>query len=629
MNNLKEILFKYWGYKEFRELQEQIIQSTLDSNDVIALMPTGGGKSICFQIPAIIKPGICIVISPLIALIKDQIEELSKKNIKASTINSYMSQREIDIVLDNCVYGKQKFLYIAPERISSEIFIARLKKMNVNLLVVDEAHCISQWGHDFRPKYLEIATLKKLIPNINIIALTATANIEVKKEIINKLELKNPKIFTKSFERSNISYFVKNTNNKLLTLQGILKKIKGSTIIYASTRKQTQGISSYLSKKGYEADYYHAGLESNIRSKKQEDWKNEKKRIIVATNSFGMGINKSNVKLVIHFNPPNTIEEYYQEAGRAGRDENEAYAILLYSQDDISTIKENIEFKFPSLDFIKKIYNLISNYLRIAIGSGEMVSYDFDLQDFVNTYKLNMKTTYNSIKILEKYGHIQLNFREEDKIMIPISPQELYKYRIDYNQFNSLLEVILRIYGGSLFSEFCKISLGWISKSANLDINKTHLLLTQLHYRKIINYIPNKNLPKLTFLNARKTNSQLNINNKELNYRKKVSLNKATSMITYLKNTHRCRSQIILEYFGEIKESKCKNCDICRFKNKLIDYKGYSKEILSCLDNGINRIDDIVYKIDPAEKENIVLTIRKLIYYGEVKYSNQHILKKI
>jgi len=405
----KQILIKYWGYSSFRPLQEQIIDSVLAGQDALALMPTGGGKSICFQVPSLISEGVCIVITPLIALMKDQVSQLDKRGIKAVAIFSGMNLREIDIALDNCVYGDKKFLYVSPERLETEMFQERIKKMNVSLIAVDEAHCISQWGYDFRPSYLRIAEIKDILPNVPILALTATATPTVVEDIQDKLLFSKRNVFKMSFERTNLSYQVEYSEDKYNRLLKYIDANPGSAIIYVRNRRKTKEIATFLLNNKYSCHFYHAGLTTEERDRKQKEWISSKVRIMVSTNAFGMGIDKADVRLVVHMDVPDSLEAYFQEAGRAGRDGNSALAVLLYHRSDVMDLDRNFEMKYPEIDFIKDIYNVLGNYFQLAVGSGAGESYEFVLADFIKMYNLNPLLTYNSIKYLEKEGYLFLS----------------------------------------------------------------------------------------------------------------------------------------------------------------------------------------------------------------------------
>lgn len=404
--NIHNILAKYWGYHSFRPLQEEIITSVLQGNDTLALLPTGGGKSVCFQVPALVQEGVCIVISPLIALMKDQVDNLQKKGISAIAITSAMHKREIDIAFDNCVYGNIKFLYLSPERLITPIAQARIQKMKVSLIAVDEAHCISQWGYDFRPSYLEIAKLRELQPKVPVLALTATATPEVVKDIQEKLRFKKANVLQKSFERKNLAYVVIGEEDKLSRLLKVVNNVGGTGVVYVRNRKKTQEVAAFLQKNKIPADFYHAGLTPGERSQKQDSWIKNKTRVIVATNAFGMGIDKPDVRFVVHLDLPDSLEAYFQEAGRAGRDEGKAYAVMLYNEADINDLKSNVEMSFPSVEEIRQTYQALANYYQLAVGSGEGAAFDFDISELCRNYKLEPVTVFNSIRFLEKEGYI-------------------------------------------------------------------------------------------------------------------------------------------------------------------------------------------------------------------------------
>ncbi|MEM1137932.1 MAG: ATP-dependent DNA helicase RecQ, partial [Bacteroidota bacterium] len=454
MVDLHKILYQYWKYTTFRSLQEEIIQAVLAGKDTLALLPTGGGKSICFQVPALAKEGVCIVISPLIALMKDQVYQLNTRGIEAKAIYAGMSQREIDITLDNAIYGNIKFLYVSPERLKTEIFITRAAKMNISLLAIDEAHCISQWGYDFRPPYLELMQFRELIPNVPCIALTATATEVVKNDIQDKLGFdQNAGFFQKSFARENLSYSVYYEEDKEKRMLEILSKVAGSAIVYVRSRKRTKHFADFLRARKISASFYHAGLSNEERARRQDDWINNRTRVIVATNAFGMGIDKPDVRIVIHLDLPDNLEAYYQEAGRAGRDERKAFAVLLYNHNDIKQLKENIEISHPSIDKLKKVYQAVANYLKIAVGSGYLESYDFDLDDFVNTFKLPYLETYHALKKLEEQDFIQFNesFYAPSRLTIALSHDKLYEFQVANKEADKLIKILLRVYGAEIY----------------------------------------------------------------------------------------------------------------------------------------------------------------------------------
>ena len=566
----RQILLKYWGYSSFRPMQEEIIQSVLDGNDTLALLPTGGGKSICFQVPAMAREGVCIVVSPLIALMKDQVSNLNKRGIKAVAIYSGLSKSEIDMAIDNCVYGNIKFLYLSPERLTTDIIRSRLPKMKVNLVAIDEVHCISQWGYDFRPPYLKISEIREFLKNIPFLALTATATTDVIKDICNKLEFNNGKVFRKSFERKNLVYAVINEENKLNRLVNICRKVPGTGIIYVRNRRRTKEISEFLVKNNISADFYHAGLDSGIRDIKQEAWIQEKRRVIVSTNAFGMGIDKPNVRFVVHMDLPDSPEAYFQEAGRAGRDEKKAYAVLLYNKSDTIDLDHFFELSYPPLDFIKNVYNALGNYFQLAIGSGKDKSFDFVLSDFCNHYKLDRFKVFNALKILEKEGYIFLSeaLINPSRILILLNKEELYRFMVANPAYDQLLKIILRSYTG-LFSEFTKIDENDIETRSKLSNDKVRSALWNLHKMNVIHYIPQNKEPQLTFIIGRTELRDINISAENYADRKKYAGKRIKAMKDYVESENRCRSIILLDYFGESDAPRCGVCDICIERNKL------------------------------------------------------------
>ncbi len=626
----RQILKKYWGHDTFRPLQQEIIKSVLNGTDTLALLPTGGGKSICFQVPAMMQEGLCLVISPLIALMKDQVEQLLTRNISAAAVFSGMHKKEIDIILDNCIYGKTKFLYVSPERLKTEIFKERVKKMKVNLIAVDEAHCISQWGYDFRPPYLEISELRKLLPTVSMIALTATATKEVKADIQEKLQFRNGIVFQKSFARENLSYSAFNLEDKEKKLLEILKKVKGSGIVYVRNRKKTKTISELLQRNGISSNFYHAGIEHTNRAQVQEDWIKNKIRIIVATNAFGMGIDKPDVRVVVHMDLTNTLEAYYQEAGRGGRDENKAYATILYHEGDVKDLKGWILKTYPSVSFIKKIYQCLANFYKIAIGSSFLANYDFELPEFAKLYELPPLETYYAVKKLQDEGFIQLNetFFNPSKVMILIDHQELYKIQIAHAIYDPLIKALLRIYGGEIFTGFLKISENQIANFlGNASVNEVEKMLKALHQMEILFYDPKKDKPQLTFLTPRMDAESLPINTKEYERRKKNDEEKVTAVINYVTHKHRCRSLLLLEYFNEISFKTCEICDICQANRRALEVEdpkiiaGF-KIIHKAMENNAINLEDLMEKIQPKDKDKFLLMIRLLLDREYLKYDS-------
>ncbi len=566
----KQILAKYWGYDAFRPLQEEIIVSVLQGHDTLALLPTGGGKSLCFQVPALAREGICIVVSPLIALMKDQVANLVKRNIKAVAIFSGLSASEIDVAIDNCIYGNVKFLYLSPERLTTDIIRLRIPKMKVNLLAIDEAHCISQWGYDFRPPYLKIAEIRELLPDTPVMALTATATREVMTDICNRLEFKKEKVFIKSFERKNLTYAVLKEENKLERLLKICSKLAGTGIVYVRNRRKTKEIAQYLQNNRIKADFYHAGLDPATRDKKQLNWTRETCRVIVSTNAFGMGIDKPNVRFVVHMDLPDSPEAYFQEAGRAGRDEKKAYAVLLYNNSDIIDLDKFFENSYPPLDFIKKVYNALGNYYQIATGSGKDKRYNFVLTDFCSHYNLERITTFNALKILEKEGYILLSeaMANPSKLLVMLNKEELYRFMVGNPSYDSLLKTILRSYTG-LFTEFTRIDEKEIASRFNTGEEEVVNKLKKLHQLRVLHYEPQNAKPRVTFVSGRQDASGISLSPENYSERKSFAGQRVRAMKHYVTAENKCRSSILLEYFGEKDTERCGKCDICLERNKL------------------------------------------------------------
>ncbi|AFL83042.1 ATP-dependent DNA helicase, RecQ family [Belliella baltica DSM 15883] len=585
-----QILQKFFGYADFRPSQLEIVLSAMEGKDCVALLPTGGGKSICFQVPALAQEGICLVVSPLVALMKDQVDNLRKRGVLAAAVYSGMQKREIDTILDNCVYGNYKFLYVSPERLKTDLFIERFKRMNVNLIAVDEAHCISQWGYDFRPPYLEIAKIREFHPNVPCMALTASATLKVKEDIISKLELKDPNVFVRSFSRKNLSYSVRLVENKIEKAIQILQRIPGSAIIYSRNRKGTKDIAKELYQLGVSATFYHAGLDSATRELRQQEWKANKIRVMVATNAFGMGIDKPDVRVVIHLDLPENLENYYQEAGRAGRDELKAYGVLLTNEQDIQKLTERAELAYPPIDYLKKVYQSLANQYRIAVGSSLFVSYDFDLTDFCSTYQLDVLMTYNAMKVLQEEGFVELNesFFAPSTIHFLVNQSKLYEFQIANARLDPLIKALLRTYGGELFMEYIKIQEPKLAKSLNLPEGELVKQLELLDQFGVLAYHKRKEKPQVTFLTPRHDAGKLPLNAKRITERRDNSISKAASMVTYIQNAVLCRANQISQYFGEESDDYCGICDVCVERKKKADnkVKQLKSKILQTLSEG-------------------------------------------
>ncbi|SHE79662.1 ATP-dependent DNA helicase RecQ [Mariniphaga anaerophila] len=589
MESFEQILNRYWGYDNFRPLQLDIIKSVAAGKDTLGLMPTGGGKSITFQVFSLSKEGICIVVTPLIALMKDQVENLAKKGIKALKIHSGMSHMEIRVTLDNAVWGKYKFLYVSPERLNSEYFKERLAKMDVNLIAVDEAHCISQWGYDFRPSYLNIVQLRELLPDVNFLALTATATPKVVEDIQDRLGFEKHNVLSMSFQRENLTYLVRSRENKAGYLLNSLKNVKGSGVVYVRSRKGTREIAAELKKNGVAADFYHAGLSSWVRSEKQDEWLSGKTRVIVATNAFGMGIDKPDVRFVIHVDPPDSLEAYFQEAGRAGRDGKKAAAVLLFNKADQTKLKKHVSVAFPAVDNIKRIYQALCNYLQVAEGYGKGQSFEFSIQDFAQTFKFQQTMIYSSLKILQREGYVE--FSEEvdnpSRIYFAVSRDELYKFQVANAAVDSFIKLVLRSYTG-LFNGYVNIDEELLARWAGIDQEKVYSYLKHLRKSKIIDYVPRNRTPLVYFSKERISLSRLKISKENYDFRKKDFLERVNSVIHYATSTTTCRSQLLLQYFGEDDSPECGTCDVCKAMHKIglssFEFTDISKQVKKVLE---------------------------------------------
>lgn len=632
MDTPRDILNQYWGFTSFRPLQEDIVNAVLTQHDVLALLPTGGGKSICYQVPGLMREGICIVVSPLVSLIKDQVTQLQEKGIKAAAIYAGMTYKEIDVTLDNCVYGDIKFLYLSPERLKTDLFQARVKKMNVNLVAIDEAHCISQWGYDFRPAYLEISALRGMLPDVKFIALTATATKEVRQDIQDKLQFEQPKIFQQSFARDNLAYVVKKADDKFSELLKALRKVKGSVIVYTGARKLTRDIAVQLQKEGISADLYHAGLPHDIRNQKQTEWFQGKTQVIVATNAFGMGIDKPNVRLVVHMMLPNTLEAYYQEAGRAGRDQKRAKALVLYDELDLQYLNDQVEVTNPSIEFLRTLYQQLANFYQVAIGSHQLVTHDFDLEAFAAHYQTSPSHVYRGIKTLEREGLVMLNesYYQPAKVHFKVNQQQLYAFQVAQEAYDNLIKAILRLYGGESLGNYVVVSEERIAKLLNIPKKEVITLLQALDRRHILHYVPQKDRLQFTFLTPRLASDQLPLKEAVLQERKALVEKKTQAVVNYVEHSYRCRPQLLLEYFGEVSYEPCEKCGVCIDKRKeqssptLSVYDQYRSLILQCIDSGINEVNAIIAHINPEASSEIITTLRHMIDGEELCYNDQY-----
>ena len=563
-----DILSQYWGYTSFRSIQEDIIQSVWEKKDTLGLMPTGGGKSLTFQVPVMAMEGICLVVTPLIALMKDQVDNLRERGVKAAAVYSGMSRSEIITTLENCIFGDYKFLYVSPERLSSDIFLAKLQAMNVCLLVVDESHCISQWGYDFRPAYLNIADIRAVLEDVPVLALTATATKEVVEDIQEKLHFKKKNVFRTGFSRSNLSYVVRTSQNKVGELLHILKSVPGTSIVYVRSRRYTKEIAVALQKEGISADFFHAGLSHTEKVLKQNSWKTNECRVIVSTNAFGMGIDKPDVRTVIHLDLPNSPEEYFQEAGRAGRDGLTSYSIILYTKADSTKLKKRISDSFPKREFIKRVYEALGNYFQVAVGAGFGKVFDFTLHDFCKSFKFPQLQTHHALKILGLAGYIE--YTEEidsrSRLRFRIFRDELYSLRFDIDM-DSLIHTILRSYTG-VFVDDVYIDESMLATRIGKSKQEVYEMLTTLSKLRYINYIPAKKTPFIIFTSSREENHFVSIPRLVYEERKKRFEHRIYSMIDYVERQDVCRSRILLIYFGELDAKDCGCCDVCLKRNE-------------------------------------------------------------
>lgn len=624
MSLYHEILKRYWGYDAFRDLQEEIITSIGEGKDTLGLMPTGGGKSITFQVPALAKEGMCLVITPLIALMKDQVENLKSRDIKAIAIYSGMTRQEIIVALENCIFGNYKFLYISPERLDTEIFRVKLRSMNISMITVDESHCISQWGYDFRPAYLKIAEIRELLPDIPVLALTATATPEVVKDIQQRLHFKKENVFRMSFERKNLAYIVRNTDNKTGEILHILNRMPGSSIIYVRNRKRTKETTLFLQREGITADFYHAGLNNDVKDLRQKRWQSGECRVMVATNAFGMGIDKPDVRTVIHLDLPDSPEAYFQEAGRAGRDGEKAYAIILYANSDKAALKKRISDTFPEKDYIKQVYEQLNYYYQMAMGDGLGCMFDFNLEDFCRRYKHFPVPADSALKILTQAGYIEYTDEQDNasRLLFTIRREELYKLREMGEQADLLIQTILRSYTG-VFTDYAYIHEDSLAMRTGLTRQQIYDLLIVLAKRRILDYIPHKKTPYIIYKRERVELRHLQISKTVYEERKERYEARIKAMLEYVTSETACRSRMLLHYFGEKNEHNCEQCDTCinRKKSNGVTDSSYNvlrRQILEMLSVQQRTPADLARLIE-ADKEEIAAVIRFLLDKGEIQ----------
>jgi len=628
IDHYRRILTKYWGFTTFKPLQEDIIRSVSEGKDTLALMPTGGGKSLTFQVPAMAGEGTCLVITPLVALMKEQVNRLNSLEIKSIAIHSAMSREEIDIAIENCIYGDYKFLYISPERISTQIFKGKIGRLKLSLVAIDEAHCISQWGYDFRPSYLKIASLRSLIaPEVPFLALTASATHQVIDDIMIKLAFSQKNVLRTSFARKNISYLVRQVEEKGTYLVKTVRKVKGSGIVYVRSRKRSKEIAELLAENGESVDFYHAGLTDELRDKKQSAWSAGTTRIIVATNAFGMGIDKADVRFVIHWDIPDALENYFQESGRAGRDNKPSYAVLLYSASDKNRLEESMRHKFPPVEKIKDIYEALCNFLMVPLGAGKDNVFDFNMAEFVSKFRLPVIETYNSLAFLQREGYVE--FTEEinnpSRVHFIVGRDDLYKFQVANEPFDGFIKLLLRSYTG-MFTEYVAINEESLARKAAITRDNVYQYLVKLSSMNIIRYIPGKKTALVIFTEERLVRKALLISPDNYLHVKQRYSERLEKMIGYAESKNRCRSVILLDYFGE-ESDRCGTCDVCRERNEL-DLSKYEfdlilEDIKTILENQKPDAEELVRNVKYPE-DKVIKVIRWLLDHNKIIQDNDH-----
>lgn len=628
MNNYEEILKQYWGYDSFRSLQKEIITSIGEGKDTLGLMPTGGGKSITFQVPALAKEGVCLVITPLIALMKDQVNNLRKRGIKALAVYSGMTRQEILTALENCIYGNYKFLYISPERLDTEIFQTKVRSMKVSMITVDESHCISQWGYDFRPAYLKIAEIRKLLPGIPVLALTATATPEVVEDIQQKLDFHNGNVFRMSFERKNLAYVVRTTDNKTSEMLHILRRVAGSAIIYVRNRRRTWEITELLNQEGITADFYHAGLENAVKDLRQKRWQCGETRVMVATNAFGMGIDKPDVRLVLHLDLPDSPEAYFQEAGRAGRDGRKAYAVILYAQSDKATLHKRIADTFPEKAYILDVYEHVQYYYQMAMGDGFQCVREFNLEEFCRKFKYFPVPVDSALKILTQAGYLEYTDEQDNasRILFTIRRDDLYKLHKMGPEAETLIQAILRSYTG-IFTDYAFISEASLALRTGLTREQIYRILVTLTKRRIVDYIPHKKTPYIIYTRERQELRYMHIPPSVYEERKERYETRIKAMEEYVTTDNVCRSRMLLRYFGEKNDHNCGQCDVCLSHRtspeevKENDFDALSRKMTQLLAAKPMTPAEINDSME-EEKEKVAAVIQHLLNEGVWKMEN-------
>lgn len=617
-DDYRKILKDYWGYDNFRGIQEDIIRSIGSGRDTLGLMPTGGGKSITFQVPAMAKDGLCIVITPLIALMKDQVRNLRDRGIKAIAIYSGMTREEIIIALENCIFGNYKFLYISPERLDTEIFRIKLRSMKVSMITVDESHCISQWGYDFRPAYLKISEIRNLLPGVPVLALTATATPEVVKDIQQRLAFKEENVFRMSFERKNLAYIVRRTESKQEELLHILKHVDGSAIVYAHNRKRTKEYAQLLNENGITATFYHAGLSNETKDQRQKSWVKGETRVMVATNAFGMGIDKPDVRLVVHVDIPDSPEAYFQEAGRGGRDGKKAYAVLLYARSDKATLKKRITDTFPEKDYIRTVYEHLNYYYQMAMGDGLGCTREFNIDEFCRNFKHFPIQVDSALKILTRAGYLEYTDEQDNnsRLMFTLTKEELYRIHETSPETEKLINIILRSYTG-VFTEYAYINEETLSLRTGMTRQQVYDTLISLTRRRILHYIPGKKTPYIIYTRERQEADRLIFTKEVYEDRKESFIRRIEAMTEYAETEDKCRSRMLLLYFGEKNEHNCGQCDVCLSSHSSGIKQGVFDEISRAIEETLKEKDmttsALMEKLESYDKENVTKVLSYLL----------------
>lgn len=629
MTDYRKILKQYWGYDNFRGIQEDIIRSIGEGRDTLGLMPTGGGKSITFQVPALAQEGLCLVITPLIALMKDQVRNLRERGIKATAIYSGMTREEIVIALENCIFGNYKFLYVSPERLDTEIFQIKLRSMHVSLITVDESHCISQWGYDFRPAYLKIADIRQLLPGVPVIALTATATPEVVSDIQQRLQFRQENVFRMSFERKNLAYVVRHTEDKESELLHILQRVDGSGIVYTRNRKKTKEISLFLNRNHITATFYHAGLNDETKDSRQKAWLKGEFRVMVATNAFGMGIDKPDVRVVIHADVPDSPEAYFQEAGRAGRDGMKAYAVLLFCARDKITLKQRVSDTFPEKSYIRKIYEDINFYYQMAMGDGRGCTFAFNIDEFCRNFKHFPVQTDSALKILTRAGYLEYTDEQDNasRIMFTITKEELYRIREQSEDTEKLIRILLRSYTG-LFTDYAYISEDNLSTRSGLSKQQIYETLISLSRQHILHYIPAKKTPYIIYTRERQETERVYLSKEVYEDRKESYVQRINAMIEYAESENRCRSRMLLRYFGEKNEHNCGQCDVCLQQHqsglKSGEFEAISQQLQALLKENPLSLQEIKDKMQVPEN-HLIKVVSYLVSEEIIRQENGYL----